>query len=224
MRYILKIYRIFLLILFVAIMIISSICLYHFYDFIQPIRYITQSVGDVSQPGELTVTLSTSTKEPLGIVLISPSGKEYTQSSRDVKYSFENKSSDNKSSDNKSSTISIMTADLGEWSVRYRDIAKSNTSVARKFKESDAAILVETKATKDTNSKSKYVVTMYMSSKNYTYTMKAVRRSDGFSLTSSGDGGATLNLEPYAYSDVWDFYLNTKRGNAEYSTMFSYTF
>ena len=63
-----------------------------------------------------------------------------------------------------------------------------------------------------------------MSCKNYSYTIKAMRRRDGFSLTSSGEGGAILNLEPYSYDGVWDFYLNTVRGGETYSTVFSYTF
>lgn len=214
MRRVLKAYRIFLLILFAVIMIGGSVCLYHFYIFIQPVAYITQSLGEVTQPGKLEITLASSGKEPLGIILISPSGKKYTQSSRDVVSTV----------DGTTRTMSIITADTGEWKVKYRDIKGVTTSLTRTFEESNAAILVSTKATYDKDDDSKYVVSMMMSSKNYSYTIKAVRRNDGFSLTSSGDGGATLNLEPYPYTGVWDFYLNTTRGDETYSTMFSYTF
>lgn len=214
MRRILKAYRILLLILFIIVMIASSVALYYFYAFIQPVGYTTQSLGEVTQPGVLEVSLTSSSAEPLGFTLISPTGKHYNQSSREIESEY------------KGSTITttITTADIGEWKIKYRDIAGVTASLTRKFKESGAAILVKTKATQSEEDESQYVVSMTMSCKNYTYTIKAVRRTDGFSLTSSGDGGATLNLEPYAYTGVWDFYLNTTRGNETYSTVFSYTF
>lgn len=212
MKKILKIYRVILLLLFVIMMAIGSIGLYYFYEFIQPMDYETISLGEITKPGRLSVTISSNISEPVGIVLISPSGREYTQSSYDI------------SSEVSDSTrnLSILTADLGEWKARYRKTDGIKISISRSFKESNAAIIVNTKAIVDKNNKS--TISINMTSKNYTYTMKAVRRNDGFSLTSSGDGGTTLNLEPYAYSGVWDFYLNTKRGNETYSTMFSYTF
>ena len=211
---ILKAYRFLLLLLFIACMIVGSIFAYHFYDFIEPIEYTTQSLGEVTEPGKLVITIDSTLDEPFGIVLISPSGRQYTQSSRDISLT----------TDGSSQTLSILTADIGEWKVRYRNIKNVDTSLSRSFYDSNAAILVDTKATVDSQDSSKYVVSMYMSRKNYSYTIKAVRRSDGFSLTSSGDGGATLNLEAYPYSGVWDFYINTTREGEEYSTMFSYTF
>ena len=214
MRKILKGYRILLLILFIVCMIGGSIALYYFFNFIHPVDYVTQSLGEIAQPGKLEVTLASSIDEPFGFMLISPNGTRYTQSSRDV-MAIE---------DGSSLTLIVTTADIGEWKIRYRDIAGVTTSLTRRFIESNAAILVDTKATKSKTDDSKYVISMTMSCKNYTYTIKAIRRSDGFSLTSSGDGGATLNLEPYAYTGVWDFYLNTTRGNETYSTVFSYTF
>lgn len=214
MRRILKAYRIFLLILFIMAMIGGSVALYYFYDFIQPVEYVTQSLGEITQPGKLEITLASSIDEPLGFALISPSGKKYTQSSRDIVSTC----------DKSSITMVITTAEIGEWKIRYRDMAGITASLKRRFIESNAAILVSTKATPSKTDESKYVVSMTMSCKNYSYTIKAIRRSDGFSLTSSGDGGATLNLEPYAYKGVWDFYLNTTRGDETYSTVFSYTF
>lgn len=214
MRRILKAYRIFLLVLFVVAMIGGSVALYYFYDFIQPVEYVTQSLGEITEPGKLEVTLASSIDEPLGFTLISPSGKQYTQSSRDVVTTY----------DKSSITTMVTTAETGEWKIRYRNVAGITTSLTRRFIESNAAILVSTRATKSEDDPSKYVVSMAMSCKNYTYTIKAIRRSDGFSLTSSGDGGATLKLEPYDYKGVWDFYLNTTRGNETYSTVFSYTF
>jgi hypothetical protein len=195
-------------------MIGGSIALYYFYNFIQPIDYVTQSLGEVTKAGKLEVTLTSSIDEPLGFILISPSGKHYTQSSRDVE----------STTNGSSITILVTTAETGEWKIKYRDIATVSISLKRQFIESDAAILVSTKATKSEEDDSEYIVSMTMSNKNYSYTMKAIRRNDGFSLTSSGDGGTTLKLEPYAYKGVWDFYLNTTRGDEEYSTVFSYTF
>lgn len=214
MKKILKLYRTLLLILFIIMMGIGSFALYQFYNFIQPIDYETQSVGTVTKPGTLIVSIQTTCKEPLGIILISPSGKEYTQSSRDIENTING-------SERK---IAITTGDLGEWKIKYRKVEKATTTIQRTFKNSNAAILISTKATHDSTNKERYIVSMNMSTKNYTYTIKAIRRSDGFSLTSSGDGGATLNLSPYAYTGVWDFYLNTTRGSETYSTMFSYTF
>lgn len=213
-KVILKVYRWLLLLLFIACMIVGSIFAYRFYDFIEPIEYTTQSLGEVTQPGKLVITINSTLDEPYGIVLISPSGRQYTQSSRDIELT----------TNGSSRTLSILTADIGEWKVRYRNINNVDTSLSRSFYESNAAILVNTKATVDSKDNSKYVISMYMSAKNYSYTIKAIRRSDGFSLTSAGDGGATLNLEAYPYSGVWDFYLNTTRGGEDYSTMFSYTF
>jgi hypothetical protein len=207
-----------LLMLFVVIMIGGSIALYYFFNFIHPVDYVTQSLGEIRQPGKLEVMLASSINEPIGFMLISPSGTRYTQSSRDVTAII----------DGSSLTMTVTTADVGEWKIRYRNITGVTTSLTRRFIESNAAILVDTKATKSKNNSqtndAEYIVSMKMSCKNYKYTIKAIRRSDGFSLTSSGDGGATLNLEPYAYTGVWDFYLNTTRGDETYSTVFSYTF
>lgn len=212
MKYVLRAYRILLLILFMFFMIIGSVCLYYFYDFIQPMSYKTVSLGEITKPGELSVTISSNLSEPVGVVLLSPSGREYTQSSYDVRTEI----------NGNTKKVNILTADLGEWKARYRDERGIKISLSRSFHESNAAILVNTKAVIDKDKKA--VVSMKMTSKNYNYTMKAVRRKDGFSLTSSGDGGSTLNLSEYPYSGVWDFYLNTKRGSDTYSTMFSYTF
>jgi len=223
MKRILKIYRGFLLILFIIFMIFSSVALYYFYNFIQPVSYTTKSLGEISEPGKLTIEVIAhpsnnmqifGLNEPIGAALISPSGKEYTQSSRDVDVEIIGSKM----------TINILTADEGEWHIKYRSMFGVKVSLTRTFSKSNAAMLVSTKATKSSEDQNKYIVSMNISNKNYSYTIKAVRRSDGFSLTSSGDGGATLNIESYSYSGVWDFYLNTMRGDEEYSTTFSYTF
>lgn len=214
MRHALGIYRIFLLILFILVMICSSIGLYYFYGFIQPVEYVTQSLGEITEPGKLEVTLASSIDKPLGFILISPSGKKYTQSSRDTVSMY----------DTSSITTTITTAETGEWKIRYRNIPRVTTSLTRRFIESDAAILIDTEAIESKDDSQKYVISMTMSAKSYSYTIKAIRRSDGFSLTSSGDGGTTLRLEPYNYKGVWDFYLNTTRKEETYSTAFSYTF
>lgn len=213
MRKILKAYRVLLLILFVVIMTIGSFLLYHFYNFIQPVEYEKQAIRTITEPGELEVSITSSSKEPLGVILISPSGREYTQSSRDVE----------NTEDGSTRRLKILTADLGEWKIKYRNIPRITTSVSSNFNKSNAAMLVDTKATKDEKT-NKITVLINMSSKDYKYTLKAVRRSDGFSLTSSGEGGTTIELEPYPYEGVWDFYLNTTREKETYSTMFSYTF
>lgn len=212
MKKILKVYRISLLILFIIGMCACSVGLYWFYEFIQPMEYKTVSLGEITKPGELSVTISSNIDEPVGIVLIAPSGREYTQSSYDLSVE----------TDGSTRKLKILTADIGEWKARYRNSKGIDISLSRSFKESNAAILIATKATKTEDGK--YTVSIDMTSKNYTYTMKAMRRSDGLSLTSSGEGGTTLNLEPYEYAGVWDFYLNTKHGEETYTTMFSYTF
>lgn len=213
MKKILKAYRVLLLILFVVIMAIGSFLLYRFYNFIQPVEYEKQVIRTITEPGELEVSITSSSKEPLGVILISPSGREYTQSSRDVE----------NTEDGSTRRLKILTADLGEWKIKYRNIPRITTSVSSNFNKSNAAMLVDTKATKDEKT-NKITVLINMSSKDYKYTLKAVRRSDGFSLTSSGEGGTTIKLEPYPYEGVWDFYLNTTRQKETYSTMFSYTF
>ena len=213
-RRIIKAYRIFLFILFLCTMIAGTAGLWVFYEFIQPVSYETYSLGEIMHPGRISVSVSTSRGNDVGIILISPSGKEYTRSSRDVSYAVTEDGF----------MVSVLTADTGVWNVRMKDVPGVSVSFSRHFDESDAAILVSTSATED-KKPGHYVVSMQMSAKNYSYTIKAVRRLDGFSLTSRGDGGSILNLEPYAYtSGVWDFYLNTERGSEEYGTVFSYTF
>lgn len=214
MKKILKGYRILLAIIGVVFMICCCIGLYGLYHFIQPISYTTESLGDVTKAGELCVTATSSLDQPVGITLISPNGNEYTQASRNV-------TSDTKGS---TLTLTVLTAELGEWKVKYRNMIGVDVFLTRSFSNSDAAILIDTKATRDSDNPENYIVSMSMNNKNYTYTLKVVRRKDGFSLTSAGEGGTTLNLEPYPYTGVWDFYLNTTRGGITYSTMFSYTF
>ena len=211
---ILKGYRISIAVLFAILVICGCIGLYGFYLFIQPVNYTVESVGEITKIGELCVSATTSLDQPVGVTLISPSGKEYNQSSTGVK----------SSSRGSTLTLKVLTAELGEWKVKYRNMIGVDIFLTRSFSNSDAAILIDTKATRDENNPENYIVSINMNNKNYTYTLKVVRRSDGFSLTSSGEGGTTLNLESYPYKGVWDFYLNTKRGDSTYSTMFSYTF
>lgn len=209
-----KAYRIFLLVLFVAGMAFATFALCKLYAFLQPVETVTATAGNVKEPGKITVTLTTTAKEPPAMVLIAPDGREYTASSRDVE--TERKGN--------ATSLSILTAQTGEWKVRYRPVLGAEMNLSRSFEKSDAAILVSTSAVRSKSDRNKYEVSFTASRKNYAYTMRAVRRSDGFSLTSQGDGGTTVVLAPYAYSGVWDFYLNTTRGSESYSTSFSYTF